>query len=251
MQNYLDIAIEAAIEAKKSAKIFINNPQIISAKYKDIKTFADISMSNSIISTLKKTAIHIVSEEDNNHINSLPEIYWIIDPIDGTYNFCRNFQCAGISISLIINTEPVLGVIVDIYNDKIFTSYNNNGSKLNGKTIKVSKINNINEAILATGFPSGSQYDEQYLLNFVHSVQEYKKIRSIGSASIMLSYVASGIFDVYYEKNIYFWDVAAGLSMVKEAGGQYLIKKTDLNFKYEVLASNSLIFESAKKHFFK
>ena len=65
MQNYLDIAIEAAIEAKKSAKIFINNPQIISAKYKDIKTFAYISMSNSIISTLKKTAIHIVSEEDN------------------------------------------------------------------------------------------------------------------------------------------------------------------------------------------
>jgi myo-inositol-1(or 4)-monophosphatase len=251
MQKLLNIAINAAIEAKKAAQVFINDPQIISAEYKDIKSQADICMSNLIIKNLKKTNIYIISEEDIFQTEYLPEKYWIIDPLDGTYNFCRNFQCAGISISLIINSEPMLGVILDIYNDKIFTSYHNNGAKLNKESIKVSKINKISDAILATGFPSGSQYDKINLLSFVHSVQEFKKIRSIGSASIMLSYVATGIFDVYYERNIYLWDVAAGLSMVKEAGGNFLLLKTDIKFKYNVLASNSLIFESAKKHFFK
>ena len=99
---------------------------------------------------------------------------------------------------------------------------------------------------MATGFPSDANYDSENLLNLVNNIQNFKKIRAIGSASLMLAYVAEGVFDVYYEKDIFLWDVASGLSLVKEAGGMIYYKKTT-GFKYEVLASNKLLFNKAKE----
>jgi myo-inositol-1(or 4)-monophosphatase len=170
----------------------------------------------------------------------------VIDPLDGTYNFTRKFPFSGISIALLENTTPIIGVVVDIFGRHTFTSAMGIGTIKNGSKITVSKTDRLGNATLTTGFPSGASYEMDHLLNFVKSVQEFKKVRALGAASLMLGLVSEGIFDVYYEKDIYLWDVSAGLSLVKEAGGQYFLRKTIGSFQYEVLASNANVFEEAK-----
>ena len=104
----------------------------------------------------------------------------------------------------------------------------------------------LRDQVITTSMDIENRRSEfQNLFSFIENVQKFKKIRAIGSASLMLAYVAEGVFDVYYEKDIYIWDVASGLSLVKEAGGMIFFKKTN-EFKYEVLASNKLIFDEAK-----
>lgn len=240
------IAERAAERALSVVSGFLNNPYILSNDFKDIKTKADIAMNEVILSELRQTNIAILSEETDFHSKILPEMCWVIDPLDGTYNFTRKFPFSGISIALLENNIPIIGVVVDIFGRQTFSSAMGIGTDKNGSKINVSKTDRLNNATLTTGFPSGASYETDHLINFVHSVQAFKKVRALGAASLMLSLVAEGIFDVYYEKDIYLWDVAAGLSLVKEAGGQYFLRKTIGSFQYEVLASNANVFEEAK-----
>jgi myo-inositol-1(or 4)-monophosphatase len=245
MVDLLKIAERAASEAQEIAFHYRNDAQILSSVYKDIKTQADLEMNDRIIRVLKSTNIPIISEEIESTFDFIPSRCWIIDPLDGTYNFSRLFPCSGISISLWENNEPVLGIVKDIFTNSTFSCNLNNGSFRDGVAIKVSNVSNVNDSILATGFPSGASYFTNDLAAFVNNVQSFKKVRAIGAASIMLSYVSAGIFDAYYENDIYLWDVAAGLSLVKESGGSIYYKQKS-GMKYEVLATNKLIFEEAK-----
>ena len=247
MIHLLKLAIKAALESKRQALLDANNLNVLSSHFKDIKTLTDLRMNEIICKSLSKTGIPILSEEEVFSLKEIPEVCWIIDPLDGTLNFSRKYPCVGISIALLENGIPVLGVVVDVFNNIQFTSLKDNGAWRNGEQIRVSTTDKIKDGVLATGFPSGSSYNKEVLLDFVTQVQEFKKIRAIGAASLMLSYVASGVFDVYYEKDIYIWDVAAGLSLVSEGGGMYVMQKSSNIFKYEILASNKNIFEKAKK----
>jgi myo-inositol-1(or 4)-monophosphatase len=244
----LEVALNAANKAKIIAYKYRLDSKIISSEFKDIKTLVDIEMNETIISYLKSTGIPILSEESEKIEQS--DIFWIVDPLDGTLNFTRGYGCFSISISLWKGQNPELGVVYDIFNNRVYKSINHLGAKLDKLNILVSKTSRIQDAILATGFPSGADYQTNILLSIVKKIQVFKKIRAIGSASIMLSYVASGVFDVYYEKDIYLWDVAAGLSLVKEAGGKYFMRATDKAHKFEVLASNKILFEECKSILF-
>lgn len=245
MLDLLKIAERAAIEAQKIASGYRSDAQVLSSIYKDIKTQADLEMNECIIRVLKSTNIPIISEEMENTFDIIPARCWIIDPLDGTYNFSRRFPCSGISISLWENNEPVLGVIKDIFTNSTFACRSNNGSFQDGLAIKVSEVSEVKDSILATGFPSGASYLTNDLAAFVKNVQSFKKVRAIGAASLMLSYVSAGIFDAYYENDIYLWDIAAGLALVKEAGGKIYYRQKS-GMKYEVLASNRSIFDEAK-----
>jgi myo-inositol-1(or 4)-monophosphatase len=245
--NLLGIAEDTANKALTMVKMFMEDAGVISSKGKDIKTRADMQLSIFIISQLEQTGIPIITEEAEYKNGKIPRKCWIIDPIDGTLNFNRKFPCVGISICLWEDNKPVIGVIKDIFNDLTYSSSMNMGARIGSETIQVSKVNRIGEAVLATGFPSGGSYATEDLLSFVKKVQDFKKIRAIGSASLMLSYVACGVFDAYFEKDIYLWDVAAGLSLVNEAGGKvYYSQKAD-SYKYDVLAANPLIFDEVKR----
>lgn len=246
MIDKLLIAEKAVEKAMEVAAFFLNDPQVLSSDLKDIKTLADLKMNEAILSELRPSGLSILSEETDFTDNDLPEECWIVDPLDGTYNFSRKYPCAGISVGFVINENPVVGVVRDIFNNTIYSSGLDQGATKNGKKINVSNVSELKDSILATGFPSGASYETNDLLAFVRNVQEFKKIRAIGSASIMLCYVAEGVFDVYYEKDIYLWDVIAGLSIVKEAGGQFFMRRTEKDFKYEVLASNDILFKKAK-----
>ena len=204
----------------------------------------DFKMNEIIISHLKLTSIPILSEEGEK--KEFKSLFWIVDPLDGTLNFTRGFGFYSVSISLWDFNSPVLGIVYDIYNNQIYSSKKSFGARLGHTKLKVSTTNSIKDAILATGFPSGANYQTDILLSLVSKIQLFKKIRAIGSASIMLSYVACGVFDVYYEKDIYLWDVAAGLALIEEAGGKFSIKKSSNEHKYEVLASNNILFDECQ-----
>ena len=247
IDELFQIALNAANDAKNSSIKYIIDSKIISHELKDIKTMADIEMNNIIISHLKLTGIPILSEEsEKKHHNGY---IWIVDPLDGTLNFSRGYGCYSISISLWNDDTPLIGIVYDIFNNQVYTSKKSKGTFLGTKSLHVSNTNQLQDAILATGFSSGANYHTDSLYGLVKQVQIFKKVRAIGSASIMLSYVASGVFDVYYEKDIYLWDIAAGLSLVKESGGKFIIRKTDDKFKYEVLASNKLLFNECRNIF--
>jgi len=243
-----ELAKQTAVETSNLLRLkFFNNSGILSEKGKDIKTEADMAAHNYIIDKLEKTGIKVYSEESNDNSFNINDQQWIIDPIDGTLNFSRGFPIAAISIALWDKGKPILGVIHNIFSGEKFTAVKNKGSFLNGEKISVSSISKKENAVIATGFPSGGDYSDSSLMSFIRKVQDYKKIRMLGSASLMLAYVACGYFDLYNEKNIYIWDVAAGLMLVNEAGGTYIINSGSSNVKFNIEASNSLLNSQKSK----
>jgi myo-inositol-1(or 4)-monophosphatase len=188
----------------------------------------------------------VISEESQYHSFDINKLQWIIDPIDGTLNFHRGFPMAATSIALWENGAPILGVVHHLFDDQVFYSYKDYGAWSNNNIIGVSTTEEISDAILVTGFPSGSNHDTNTLNQFINNAQNYKKLRMLGSAALMLGYVACGIFDVYSEKDIYIWDVAAGLAVVSEAGGSYVIQPGTSMFKYNVKASNNCLIKKAQ-----
>jgi myo-inositol-1(or 4)-monophosphatase len=218
-QKLLDIAVLAAME---SGKILTEHKhsKINSAIGKDIKLQADIESEKNIFEILSKSRINILSEEAGFiELNKEEELCWIVDPLDGSLNYSRKIPLNCISIALWKGTEPIFGILYDFNNDLLYKGVVGKGATLNDEPIMVSKIINKSESIIATGFPVYSSFDSKDLLEFINSIQSYKKIRLLGSAALSLSLVAKGSIEVYSEKNIAFWDVAAGIALVKAAGG--------------------------------
>lgn len=184
---------------------------------KDIKLELDQKSEEIIIDLLQKQFNYpILSEE----IGLTKEIenenpFWIIDPIDGTLNFSRDNPISCISIAFWIDKEPIFGVIYDFNRDELFTGYVGMGAWLNNNKLKRQEKKDKSQAILATGFSTYIRHDYDTIKKFVSKVQEYKKIRMIGSAALSLAYVSCGRFDAYIEDGIKLWDVAAGISINK------------------------------------
>jgi myo-inositol-1(or 4)-monophosphatase len=184
---------------------------------KDIKLELDKKSEKMIINTLTKEFEYSILSEEIGLTKELvkEEAYWIIDPIDGTLNFSRDNPTCCISIALWIDKEPVFGVIYDFNRGELFSGYVGVGAWLNDAQLLPQNKKEKSQSILATGFPTYMSDDEATLKSFIFKIQEYKKIRMIGSAALSLAYVACGRFDTYMEKDIKLWDVAAGLAINK------------------------------------
>ena len=146
------------------------------------------------------------------------------------------------------NGTPFIGIVSDFANKKTYVSQKGNNTNLNDKEIRVSNVKLINQATLNTGFPSGFNLKKEKIQSFIKQVLAFKKVRSVGSAAIIGSCRKEGICDVYYEREIYLWDVAAGLSLVKEAGGCIFWIHRE-GWKFDVIATNRYLFEEVKKIF--
>lgn len=164
---------------------------------------------------------------------------WIVDPIDGSLNFNRGIPLCCISISLWRGNEPILGVVEDFNRGEIFSGIVGQGARLNGRDIRVSGVDKRSAAILCTGFPVYTDFSQEPLLRFLSQVQEYKKVRLLGSAALSLAYVAAGRADAYMENNIMLWDVAAGAALVLAAGGKAEWEARDKGLWFK--AGNGLI----------
>ena len=227
----LNIMIKAA---EKASKVLIRDfgelekLQVSKKGPKDFVTNSDIKAEKIIIEELKKARPNysIISEENGIEKNKDKSNTWIIDPIDGTINFLHGIPHFAISIALQFNNEIVSGLIFDPIKNELFYAEKNNGAFFNNQRIRVSKKNNIDECLLATG-KIKNEPDVIY--------------RRSGCAALDMAYVASGRYDGYFQNNLNLWDIAAGIIIIKEAGGT--INDIDLSNigNIKVLASSTEI----------
>ena len=198
----------------------------------DFVSNADTKTEKIIIEELSKAKKNysIISEEDGSKINQDTDNVWIIDPIDGTTNFLHGVPHFAISIALKTNNEIVSGLIYDPIKDEMFYAEKNSGAFFNNRRIRVSSKKEINSCLFATG---GKDDGKKIDLN----------IRKSGSAALDMAYVASGRYDGYFQKNLNLWDIAAGIILVKEAGG--IVNEIDIsqNKNIKVTAASSAINE--------
>ncbi len=170
---------------------------------------------------------------------------WIIDPLDGTTNFLHGVRPYAISIGLMEDDEIIAGVVHEVGGNETFTAWKNGGAWLNGKRIHVSATPKLSGSLAATGFPY-NLFDRltRYMDLLTYLVKNTHGVRRLGSASIDLAYVACGRFDLFFEYDLKIWDIAAGMILVREAGGRFSDfsgNMTGLSGD-ETIASNSLIY---------
>ena len=204
----LDLARKTAKQAGKlllSKKNTINIETFVSDR--DTKLLADIESENLIKTHLSESKFPILAEESGKSLDNLGSRYWVVDPLDGTVNYSRNIPICAVSIALLENSKPILGVIYDFENDHMYEGSIYTNAKKNNSEIHVSNINQKNRAILLTGMPNKSNFSDDNLSEFIDDFQTWKKVRMIGSAAIASIYVASGKADLYKESNTYLWDI--------------------------------------------
>jgi myo-inositol-1(or 4)-monophosphatase len=146
---------------------------------------------------------------------------WVIDPLDGTTNFLHGFHPYAISIGLMELDEVIAGVVYEVSGNETFTAWKNGGAWLNGSKIEVSKAPKLSDSLVAIGFPYNDFHRiDAYMDCLTHLCKHTHGIRRLGSAAIDLAYVACGRFEVFYEYGLHHWDIAAGMLIVREAGGR-------------------------------
>ena len=230
----LNIMIKASQKASKALIRDFGEIEKLQVSVKGPSNFvsnADTKAEKIIIEELMKAKKNysIISEEDGSKINSDSENVWIIDPIDGTSNFLHGIPHFAISIALKSNNEIISGLIYDPIKDEMFYAEKNNGAFFNNQRIKVSKKKEIENCLFATGGK------EKVIPDFI--------TRKTGSAALDMAYVAAGRYDGYFQNNLNLWDVAAGIIIIKEAGG--IINEINLSnhSNIKIIASSSRINE--------
>ena len=169
---------------------------------------------------------------------------WVIDPLDGTTNFIQGVPVYAVSIGLLDYDELVVGVVYEVGRDECFYAWKDGGAYLNGKAIHVSDRKNINDTLLATGFPYNDFSKMESYIEFLKwAMKNARGVRRLGSAATDMAYVACGRFDAFWEYDLKPWDVAAGSVIVKEAGGKVMDYKGGDNYLFgrEIVASNGLL----------
>jgi myo-inositol-1(or 4)-monophosphatase len=244
MHDYKKELDTAKKAATKAGHILLSNKsnlnKILSSTKKDIKLQADISAETVIKDIIKSQSnLPILAEESGLSSEKISSTFWVVDPLDGTANYSRNIPICCVSIGLISDLKPVLGVIYDFNNDELYEGSIATKALLNNNEISVSKVENFYDGVLLTGLPNNTDYSDSALLNMVNDFQNWRKVRMIGSAAMASVYVASGKADLYTEKKTYLWDIAAGAAIVNAAGGEASIVNQNENFQVDVYFSNS------------
>ena len=214
----------------------------------DFVTASDKKTEKILIDELHKARPNYsILSEEIGLIKNNEEFKWIIDPIDGTANFLHGIPHFGISVGLEHNKEIICGIVFDPIKDELFSAEKGNGSYLNNQRMRVSARSKLKDCIIFTGGPTHNSKKTNIALEEYtkFSSKVYVPIRKMGSASLDMAYVAAGRCDGFWQRNLNYWDIAAGIILVKEAGGfvtdfkgsdKYIENKT-------ILATNSRIDE--------
>ena len=214
----------------------------------DFVTASDKKVEKILIEELiKARPSYSILSEEIGEIKNDENFRWIIDPIDGTSNFLHGVPHFAISIGLESEKEIICGIVYDPIKDEMFLAEKGNGAYLNNQRIRVSNRKKLENCMIFTGGPRNSASDREIAL------KEYEKfsskvltpIRKMGSASLDLAYVAAGRCDGFWQRDLKYWDIAAGIILIKEAGGQISDFKGNDQFvaNQTVLATNSKINE--------
>ncbi len=248
----INIITKACLKASRSLiRDFgeIENLQVSTKGPGDFVSSADKRTEKIIIEELQKahSDYGIITEESGNINTSNKNNRWIIDPIDGTTNFLNGIPQFAISIGYEEENEIKCGVIFDPIKNEMFCAEKGNGAYLNNSRIRVSNKKRLKDALLVTGGPRQSSKIKKEIFSEFIKVSDsiLSPVRKFGSAALDMAYVACGRFDGYWQRELSYWDVAAGVIILKEAGGFVNFFEKDNNdpLKRNILASNSNIHD--------
>jgi myo-inositol-1(or 4)-monophosphatase len=213
----------------------------------DFVTAADIKAEKTLRAELQKARprFGFLMEESGEIQGEDGKHRWIIDPIDGTTNFLHGIPHFAISIGLEMEGEMIAGLVYNPIVEEVFWAEKGQGAFLNDKRLRVSARNRMSEAVMATGIPfHGRPGHEPFIDQMGRVMKDVAGIRRMGAASLDLAYVAAGRFEGFWEAGLQPWDIAAGVLLVREAGGFVTDFKGDKN----VLASGNVVAANAKLH---
>ena len=180
--------------------------------------------------------------EEGTAFDSGEKFRWVIDPLDGTTNFIHGAPPFAVSIGLMEEEEVILGVVYEITRDECFYAWKGSKAMLNGKVIHVSEASTSSDALVVTGFPYGEVGNSDAFIETIKYLMNHTQgIRRLGSAATDLSYVAAGRFEAFWETGLSPWDIAAGVIILKQAGGRVTDFKGSNNFLFggEIIATNN------------
>lgn len=224
LQEHLRAAARAARAVGPMLSRWAGRPLRVTTKRSavDLVTEVDRRAERAIYRVLHRAApAYGFVGEESGRVGRDTECQWYVDPIDGTTNFVHGVPIFCVSIALVHRGEPVLGVIFDPMRDELFTAVRQGGSYLNGRRIRVSRHRRLLDSLLATGFPSEfRRAPRRFLAPFIAFQRTTHAVRRMGSAALMLAYVACGRLDGVWEERIWPWDIAAALLLIREAGGR-------------------------------
>ena len=230
----------------------LENLQVSSKGPGDFVSSADKRTEKILIEELQKAhSEYGVITEETGIINKLnTKNRWIIDPIDGTMNFLNGIPQFAISVGYEEDNEIKCGVIFNPIMNEMFCAEKGNGAYLNNSRIRVSNKKKLNDALLVTGGPKGnSKIKDRIFSEYINVSNKVANVRKFGSAALDMAYVACGRFDGYWQRELNYWDIAAGIVILKEAGGfiDFFEEEANLPLKKNILASNSIIHDELKE----
>ncbi len=248
MQDFLDTAIQAARAAGafQRERLWLEHDIAFKGE-SNLVTEVDKACEEMIVGEIRnRYPAHDILAEENAYPVRNSSCKWIIDPLDGTTNYAHGFPWFGVSIAMEIDGEVQIGVIYHPMMDELFFTIKGNGAFLNGAGIHVSGRGPLKNSLLATGFPYDKTWsNENNFANFAKVQMAARGVRRAGAAALDLAYVAAGRLDGFWECKLKPWDVAAGMLLVQEAGGNvtgYQDEPYSI-YNHRIVATNGLIHE--------
>ena len=246
MSDLRDLLAMAEAAAAAAGEALLTNRAIWSVieaeEGREVKVAADKEAEALILETLKRASPYPIISEEAGWARARERgdrFVWAVDPLDGSVNYLRHYPHCAVSIALMDNGAPVLGVVDCFVLRERFTGVVGEGAWLNGAPMRVSEIADPAQGILQTGVPARASDDSMKL--FEQRLRTWRKVRMIGSAASALAYVAAGRAEAYRESGSMIWDVAGGCALVKAAGGDYHIGADQgVDRPLEVAAGNGL-----------
>ena len=229
----------------------IENLQVSTKSPGDFVSSADKRTEKILIEELQKAhpEYGVITEESGVLNKNNLKNRWIIDPIDGTMNFLNGIPQFAISVGYEEDGEIKCGVIFNPIMNEMYCAEKGNGAYLNNSRIRVSKKKKIKDALIVTGGPKGiSKIKDKIFSEYINVAKNVSNVRKFGSAALDMAYVACGRFDGYWQRELNYWDIAAGIIILKEAGGFVDFFEADMNapLKKNILATNSNIHEELR-----
>ena len=239
----LDICLKIAKSAAlKAGKYLLENQgkelKILLNQGRDIKLQLDIDTEQLIKDSLRSQSAFSILGEETGLSSDVGEFYWVVDPLDGTSNFLRDIPISCVSIALMQDLQPILGVIYDFNHDDLYFGHLESKAFVNQVEIIVSDYSEKSKSTLVTGIPARTNYSDNEFKNMIDDFQQWKKVRMIGSAAMASIYVAAGKADTYKENGIFLWDIAAGAAIVNAAGGVASITNIQTDYRVDAIFTN-------------
>ncbi len=246
MNNNLDHSLKNEFDLAKGAvraaqKALIEGGEklraIESRQGREWKISADLHAEETLIAAIREHSAYPILSEECGEIAGEGALKWVIDPLDGSANFHRDIPLHCVSVGLWRGADPVLGVTLDITRNDLFTGIVGQGAWHNEQPMRVTSIDDPAQAILCTGFPAAFEHTTEAMFQVASVYSRFGKVRMLGTAALMLTWVAAGLFDCYWEKRVAWWDIAAGVALVKAAGGAVQLESATSDNRVDVIAA--------------